>query len=225
VEPVADLTLVSYRLRTRREVFMPNNRYVPLQLVLGAALLLTLLPSGCAVGVEPEFEDEPLVHGGSAGKAAAAGGSGAGMPSPPSNGGTTSVSGSGANPFGGSASSGGKGGSGSGSGSGGTNGGAGSAGSGSAGSGSAGSGSAGSSGTSAGGSGGASGGCACTKTLAWTDNMSLSWATGDCVTTGGVTYRYVGTKAQTYAHGDCNPAKQAAWCTDSGNDYKFMACP
>jgi hypothetical protein len=219
VEPVADLTLVSYRLRTRREVFMPNNRYAPLQLVLGAALLLTLLPSGCAVGVDPEFEDEPLVHGGSAnggsaGKAAAAAGSGAGMPSPPSNGGTTSVSGSGANPFGGSASSGGKGGSGSGV----TNGGAGSAGS-------AGSGSAGSSGANAGGSGGASGGCACAKTLAWTDNMSLSWATGDCVTTGGVTYRYIGTKAQTYAHGDCNPAKQAAWCTDSGNDYKFMACP
>lgn len=196
---------------------MPNSRYAPLQLVLGPALLLTLMPSGCAVGVEPAFEDEPTVHGGSAnggsaGKATA-GGSGAGTPSPPSSAGTTSTSGSGANPFGGSAGSGGKGGAGSG----------GTSGS-SAGSGGSSAGSGGTSGSSAG-SGGTSAGCACAKTLAWADNMNLSWASGDCVTTGGVTYLYTGTKAQTYANGDCNPAKQLAWCRDAGNDYKFMACP
>jgi hypothetical protein len=197
---------------------MSNSRYPLLQLVLGPALLLTLMPSGCAVGVEPEFEDEPLSsaggglggggNGGSAGKTNATGGSSAGTPSTPSTAGTTSVSGSGSNPFGGS-SSGGKGGSGSG----GTNGGAGAAGS------------AGSSSAGAGGSGGTSGGCSCAKTLAWMDDMVMNWATGDCVTTAGVTYRYVGMKAQTYANGDCNPAKQEPWCSDSGNDYKFMACP
>jgi hypothetical protein len=55
--------------------------------------------------------------------------------------------------------------------------------------------------------------------------MVLSWATGDCLTTGGVTYLYIGMKAQTYANGQCNPAKQEPWCPDSSNDYKFMACP
>jgi hypothetical protein len=195
---------------------MSNSRHVLLQLVLGPALVLTLMPSGCAVGVEPEFEDLPLSdagsssqagggNGGSAGKATGGGGAGA-----PSTAGTTSTSGSGANPFGGSAGSGGQAGQGGkgGSTSGGASGGAGKAGS-----------------AGAGGAGGTTGGCSCAKTLAWMDDTVMNWATGDCVTSGGVTYRYVGTKAQTYANGDCNPAKQEPWCSDSGNDYKFMACP
>ena len=55
--------------------------------------------------------------------------------------------------------------------------------------------------------------------------VSMSWTTGDCVTTAGTTYEYTGTKAQTYANSQCNPGKQEAWCTDSGNDYKFLVCP
>jgi hypothetical protein len=198
---------------------MSNSRYALLKLVLGPALLFTLMPSGCAVGVAPEFEDEPRSDAGTSSQAGGGNGGGAGKPSgasgsgTPSTAGTTSASGSGANPFGGSAGSGGQAGQGGkgGSASGSTNGGAGSAGRG---------GSAG-----AGGGGGTSGGCTCAKTLPWTDNTVMNWATGDCVTTGGVTYRYVGTKAQTYANGDCNPAMQEPWCSDSGNDYKFMACP
>jgi hypothetical protein len=42
---------------------------------------------------------------------------------------------------------------------------------------------------------------------------------------GDATYKYTGTKAQTYANIQCNPTMQEPWCTDSGNDYKFMVCP
>ena len=75
-----------------------------------------------------------------------------------------------------------------------------------------------------GGNGGGGSGCACPKTLTWADNTVLNWASGDCLDVSGTKYLYTGAKAQTYANGQCNPTKQEAWCTDSGNDYKFMAC-
>jgi hypothetical protein len=52
----------------------------------------------------------------------------------------------------------------------------------------------------------------------------LNWSSGDCLDVAGTKYLYTGAKMQTYANAQCNPTKQEAWCTDSGNDYKFMAC-
>ncbi len=197
-------------------------RHAPLKLVLGRVLLLAALPiSACATGVEPEFEDLPLLSGdaGSGGAQASQGGSNAGTSSPSAKAGS-SASGSSANPFGGSAGAGGTGKAGSNAGGAGASSGAGSGGSKAGAGGSAGSSSAGSSSAGAGGDG-----CACVKTLTWTDNTVMSWAPGDCVTAGSTTYVYIGTKAQTYANGQCNPAKQEPWCPDAGNDFKFMACP
>jgi hypothetical protein len=196
---------------------MPYRRHAPLKLVLGRALLAAIASSACATGVEPELEDQPLLSDeGASGGALAQGGSSAGTASPPAKAGSSAAGGSSANPFGGTASVGGKAGStggdaGAGTGAGGFGGGGKAGGGG---------GSAGSSSAGAGGSG-----CACAKTLTWTDNTVMSWGPGDCVTAGSATYVYIGTKAQTYANGQCNPAKQEPWCPDTSNDYKFMACP
>jgi hypothetical protein len=87
---------------------------------------------------------------------------------------------------------------------------------------------AGSGGANAGGGGGGGGGggsCGCLATKMWTDGANISFTTNDCLTVGTATYKYVGTKAQTYANVQCNPSMQETWCTDSGNDYKFMLCP
>lgn len=195
---------------------MPNRRYALFKLILGRAVLLGAMPTACAIGVEPDFGEVPLTqNGGSGGALGGPGGSGAGAGAKA--GATSTSGGSAANPFGGSASSGGKAGSSSGGGAGSSAGGS---------SGAAGGGAGGASGSSgSAGSGGGAGGCGCTKTLTWTDNTVMNWTTGDCVTTGGKTYLYVGTKAQTYANAQCNPAKQEPWCPDMDNDYKFMACP
>jgi hypothetical protein len=192
-----------------------SYRHDPLKLVLGRALLLVALPiTACATGVEPELDDQPLLSddAGSGGALASKGGSSAGTSTPPAKAGSSSASSSSASPFGGSANAGGK--AGSNAGGAGASSGAGSGSGGSA-AGGGGSGSAGAGGN----------GCACTKTLTWTDNTVMSWAPGDCVTAGSVTYVYIGTKAQTYANGQCNPTKQEPWCPDTSNDYKFMACP
>lgn len=189
-------------------------------------LLLAAVPLACAVGVPPDMEaaDTSDDGGTSAGGSLNVSGT-TSMPTAgkAATGGTTGA-------FGGSASTGGKGGSsaaGSG-GSGGSSAGAagtshggsgGSGGTASGGSGGAGGGSAGS-----GGSGGGGAGCACPKTLTWMDNTVLNWSSGDCLDVAGAKYLYTGAKMQTYANAQCNPTKQEAWCTDSGNDYKFMAC-
>jgi hypothetical protein len=188
-------------------------------------LLLAGLPLACAVGVSPEFEDTGGTgnDGGSsaAGTLSVSGSSSGNVAGKPATGGTSSGA------FGGTASSGGKGGS-SAAGSGGA-GSTGGAGGGSAG-GSAGAGGKGGAGGTAGaggssaGAGGAGAGCACPKTLTWADNTVLNWSSGDCLDVAGTKYLYIGTRMQTYANAQCNPTKQETWCTDSGNDYKFMAC-
>jgi hypothetical protein len=190
------------------------------------ALLLVVLPTACAVGVDPTFEDSGTDPEGTAGTSTAAGGtpgtSGSGSVLPKA--GTTGTAGSAvANPFGGSASAGtSSGGSSTAGTSAGGAGGASSAGSSSGGSaGAAGKGSGGSAGAGTGGSGS---GCACPAPLTWKDNTVLAWKPGDCLDVSGAKYLYTGTKAQTYANGQCNPAKQEPWCADSGNDYKFMLC-
>lgn len=189
---------------------------------LSRVLLPGALFLSCAQGVEPDLDGTGEPNGES--------GSGGGMPEPTAgtgNGGSgtgqagKANGGSGTNPFGGTSSTAGTGTAGEDSG--GTGGSAGGSGS------MAGAGTGGS----AGGTGGASGsggsgggdGCGCAKTLAWMDNTPMNWSTGDCLTTGGMTYRYTGTKAQTYANAQCKPGMQELWCADMGNDYKFMLCP
>jgi hypothetical protein len=222
VEPVADLTLIGYRLAIA-EVSMSDERPAPPKLNLRHALLLALLPMACAVGVAPgvEADDSADEAGSSTGgnSIIPSLGGASGTANKPTTGGAV------ANAFGGTASTGGKAGSGS-SGSAGAKAGAG--GSGGAGGTSTGGattgGTSGGGGTSAGGSGGGGAGCACPKPLTWTDNTVLNWSSGDCLDVSGAKYLYTGTKAQTYANAQCNPTKQEAWCTDSGNDYKFMLC-
>lgn len=200
---------------------MSLDRMAPLRPAVFKALLILALPSACATGLEPD----DVAGEGSAGSSGteAEGGSGTAGSSVIPQAGSGSSSGSSSTAFGGTSSTGGKGGTGAGgTGSGGT------AAGGKGGSASGGAGTAGSAagGSSAGGSGGSSGGaCSCAKTQAWVDNTTISWATGDCFTVATATYAYTGTKAQTYANGQCNPSKQEAWCADSGNDYKFMLCP
>jgi hypothetical protein len=185
---------------------------------LPLVLLVAALPLACAEGVDPEIYDDSSLEAGTAGMQMGTGGSTAGAPSTPPKAGTSSTSaGTSSNPFGGSTSTGGKpstaGGSG---GSAGSTAGVGGASTGGAAGGSSGG---------AGGSGGSGSGCACTKTLTWTDNTVMNWVSGDCLSVGGKNYLYTGTKAQTYANAQCNPSMQEPWCTDMGNDYKFMACP
>jgi hypothetical protein len=198
---------------------MASGRPALLKLTFSGALLIAAFPAACAVGVEPGFDDEP--NQGQAGSTAEGGGGQGGSGVLPIAGTTTTSSGGKAtNPFGGTSSSGG-----STAGGGGAAGGGGKAGSSSGGAGTAGS--AGSGGAATGGGGGAGGGgagCACPKTLTWVDNMVLNWVSGDCLTVAGKTYLYTGTKAQTYANGQCNPTKQEPWCTSVDGDYKFMAC-
>jgi len=202
----------------------------PFKLILSRALLLAALPLACATEVKPEFEDtgETNLPADTAGTSAGGTLATAGTSSLPKAG-TTSVGGSVAsNPFGGTSSSGSSSG-------GAASGGSASGGSASGGTASAGSATGGKAGSSSGGAGGGAGtggagtggagsGCACPKTLTWMDNTVLNWKTGDCLDVGGAKYLYTGTIAQTYANGQCNPTKQEAWCTDSGNDYKFMLC-
>lgn len=189
------------------------------------ALLLVALPTACAVGVDPTFEDGGTDPDGSAGTSTATGGtlgtSGSGSVLPKAG---TSSTGGGAvvNPFGGTASAG-----------------TSSGGTASAGSASGGAGGASSAGTSSGGSAGAAGkgsggsagtggtaggGCACPVKKTWADNTNLALVTNDCVDVAGAIYLYTGVKAQTWANKDCNPTMQAAWCSDVGADYKFMLC-
>ncbi len=207
---------------------MPRSSRAPSTLSVLRLLLLAGIPLACAVGVPPDTADEGGGDEGgssSAGTLNVSGSVSMTMAGKGSNGGTTSGA------FGGTASTAGKGGTsaaGAG-GSGGAGGAAGAAlsshgGSGGAGGGTAGSGGAGGgAGAGTGGSGGGAG-CACPKTLTWADNTVLSWSSGDCLDVAGTKYLYTGTKMQTYANAQCNPTKQEAWCTDSGNDYKFMAC-
>jgi hypothetical protein len=193
----------------------------PLKLTRLLAFALALFPTACAIGVTAPIEDE----GGSGNEAGnEAGGSAAlaGAGGVPGSAGKPSSGGTAANPFGGTASTGGKAGSGSG-GAGGTGGSAKGGAGGSGGTGGVTGGSGGMGGAGSGGTGGGSG-CACPKTLTWMDNTVLNWSSGDCLDVSGAKYQYIGTKAQTYANAQCNPTKQEAWCTDSGNDYKFMAC-
>ena len=185
-------------------------------------LLLAGLPLACAVGVSPEVEDSGGTgnDGGSsaAGTLSVSGSSNGNVAGKPATGGTSSGA------FGGTASTGGKGGS-SAAGAGGAGSTSGAGGGGAGGSaGAGGKGGAGGAGGSSAGAGGGGAGCACPKTLIWADNTVLSWSSGDCLDVAGTKYLYTGTKMQTYANAQCNPTKQEAWCTDSGNDYKFMAC-
>jgi hypothetical protein len=194
---------------------MPHHRSAASGLVR-LALLVATLPLACAVGVDPElYDDTEAPEAGTAGAPVGSGGSAANVAGTAPKAGTGSTSaGANANPFGGT-STGGKpnatSGAGSGSGGGGSavNGGA----------------SAGGGGASSAGAGGGGGACGCSTTLMWADNTVMNWVNGDCLTVSGKTYLYTGTKAQTYANSQCNPSKQEAWCTDMGNDYKFMACP
>jgi hypothetical protein len=175
--------------------------------------------SACATGVQQDFVDDDNSSGGGQNTGGALmAPSEAGTSTTIPTAGSTGAGGAG-NPFGGSAGSGGKASAGSGgmAGQGGASAGSGGA---SAGSGGA---SAGSGGASAGSGGGTS--CGCLATKVWTDNANISFTTNDCLTVGTATYKYVGTKAQTYANIQCNPSMQQTWCTDSGNDYKFMLCP
>jgi hypothetical protein len=164
----------------------------------------------CAVGVDQRLEDgdEPNAAGGTLSN----GGTRAASPQAGS---ASSGAGLSSNPFGGTATSGGA-----------STGGQSGASAGGAKNGGGASGSAAGAGDSGADSGGSvNGTCACPTPLTWMDNTVLSWAPGDCLSVGATTYLYTGTKAQTYANGQCNPGKQEAWCTDSGNDYKFMVCP
>jgi hypothetical protein len=211
-----------------------SDRHVPqLKLRLLRALLIAALPTACAVGVEPDMTDEGVPSDAGSTSGGTGGGILVGVGGTAPNAGTASSSGgSVTNAFGGTSSGGGgKSGSSSGgaagdggskSGSGGAGGS--SAGGSSAGGSSAGGGAAGSGGSSGSGTGGGTGSCVCKQTHAWTDNTNISWVTGDCLTVGGKTYLYTGMKMQTWANKDCNPVMQLTWCTDSGNDYKFMAC-
>lgn len=194
---------------------MPQGRSI-FSRRLPIALLVVSLPLACAVGVQPEVDDatDPGMAGTTAAPGGAGGSSAGASGTMPKAGTTATNAGGGAEPFGGTGSTGGKGNATSGAGGGGSS-------SGGAGGGAT----AGAGGSSSAGAGGSGGACACGATLMWKDNASMNWVTGDCMTVSGKTYRYTGTKAQTYAHGDCNPTKQEAWCTDVGNDYKFVACP
>jgi hypothetical protein len=196
------------------------------KLRLWHAVLIIALPSACATEVQQEFDDDgdPSDAGSGSGGALVTGGNGGVIPMPKAGSSSGGSGGSGVSPFGGTSSTGGNASSGSGGMSeGGTDSG-GSGGSGGKTTGGSGGASAGSGGASAGTGGGGSGPCGCMKTLAWADNTVLNWSTGDCLTVDDATYKYVGTKMQTWANKDCNPTAQLAWCTDGGNDYKFMLC-
>ncbi len=189
-----------------------------LKLGLGSSLLLVVLPTACATGVEPEAEDGNASEGGSAAQAGSGSLGGTGVI--PSAGKPSTTGGSTSNAFGGSSSAGmGAGGSASTGGKGGAGGSASTGGKGGAGGGTGGSGTGGGTG------GGGPVGCACPTKKVWMDNTVLSWKTGDCLTVGAATYVYTGVIAQTYANGQCNPTKQEPWCADTSNDYKFMLCP
>mgnify|MGYP001602640697 CR=1 FL=1 len=187
------------------------------------ALLLVALPTACAVGVDPKFDDSGADPDGTAGTSTTAGGtlSTAGTTALPKAG-TTSTGGSAVvNPFGGSASAGTSTGGSSSAGS--ANGGAGGASAGNSSGGSAGAaGKGGSAGAGAGAGGTGGGGCACPVKKTWADNTNMTIAPNDCVDVDGAMYLYMGAKTQDWANKDCNPAMQLAWCP--GAEYKFMLC-
>lgn len=199
---------------------MPNRQRPSSSLALVRLLALGCVPLACAVGVSPEVEDNTsaLGNGGStaggslsiagsdavtsAGKSSTAGttsGAFGGTASTAGAAGKPASNGGGAGLASGGTSSGGAGGSGGGAGAGGTGGGS-------------------------GGTGGAGAGCACPTTVPWMDNTVTSIKPGSCVDVAGAKYLYTGSKEQTWANKQCNPAAQEAWCPDSSNDYKFMAC-
>ncbi|MES1183387.1 MAG: hypothetical protein ABUL60_06200 [Myxococcales bacterium] len=215
---------------------MSHARLAPLKLTLCCALLALALPSACATEVKPDFEDtgdtgQPTDSAGTSagGTPATSAGTGTVLP----HAGTTATGGTGvSNPFGGTSSSAGT-----------AHGGTASAGTASGGTASGGvphggtsAGGTSTGGSAAGGKGGAggaggtgsggtgTGGCACPTKKTWVDNTSISFVTGDCFDVASAVYLYTGTKAQTWANKDCNPAMQLAWCSDMGADYKFMLC-
>jgi hypothetical protein len=192
------------------------------------ALLFIAVPVACATGVEPELDDPGVP---TAGTASEGGSESAGSGGMPGSSGSLPIAGTTVGNGGGGSSNGGGGKSGSGSGgttagSGGASGGSSSGGRGGTGS----SGSGGRGGSTAGGSGGSGGsggggsGCTCAKTVDWVASGNVSFNNGDCVKSSGKTYLYTGTKMQTYMNGSCTPGAQMTWCTDSGNDFKFMLC-
>jgi hypothetical protein len=186
-------------------------------------LCVACVPLACAVGVAPDVEDNgaaPDDAGSSPGGTLSIGGS-----APVGTAGKTSTGGT--NPsgaFGGSASTGGKAGSASGGAAGGATGGAASGGKAGASSSGGAAGSSSSSGAAGAGAGGSGAGCTCPAPVTWMDDTVISIKPGDCVDVAGAKYLYTGAKVQTWANKQCNPAQQEAWCPDSSNDYKFMAC-
>lgn len=168
------------------------------------AVVFVAAPTACAVATQPDvFDEEPRPSAGSAGAAGHGGRSGTpagGSLGTSGKGGSEAKSGAGG--AGGRLATGGKGG---GAGAGGTP-----------------AGNAGSSGAGAGGNGPLT--CACPKPLTWQDAASLSWTRGDCLEVDDQLYLYIGTKPQTFANPECKPTRQLAWCTDTTNDFKFMAC-
>jgi hypothetical protein len=210
---------------------MPHRSVSANRLGWCRALLVLVLPLGCATAVLPDL-GEPS-EAGVAGTSAEGGGSSGGMTGTsgtlPIAGTSVASGGTGTGAFGGTQSGGGRAGSGSG-GAGGGGAGRGGASFGGTGfggfsfGGTGGRGGAGAGGSATGGSGGGGSGCTCAKTVAWVNNANVSFGPGDCVTAAGKTYLYTGTKKQTYANGSCAPGMQMTWCTDTGNDYNFMLC-
>lgn len=208
---------------------MSYRSVAPLKAQVCRVLAIVALPLACAVGVDPDTapsEDPGNDDGGSGGSPSAGSPSTSGTTGVVPKAGNSSTGGSGA--FGGSASTGGAataGAAGTTSTAGKANGGAGGGG----GAGGSGGSSAGAGGSAAGAAGTSTGGttnppsCDCKqKTLEWKDMTNMSFVTGDCLTADGKTFLYTGAMAQTWAHPDCHPGKQMAWCPGSG--YVFMAC-
>jgi len=225
---------------------MSYARPAHFKLTWSRALLLASLPLACATEVKPEFEDGDYQP-----PADTAGTSAGGTEPEPTAGtsnlplsGTTSMGGtepsnstggkssggtstggkaSGGASTGGTASGGASGGKASG---GASTGGKASGGASTGGSASGGASTGGKAGSSTGGATGGSGtgGCTCPTKKTWVDNSNLAFEPGDCLDVAGDIYLYTGSKDQTWANKDCNPAKQLAWCSDVGADYKFMLC-
>lgn len=207
---------------------MSYRSVAPLKAQVCRVLAIVALPLACAVGVDPDTTpgDDTGSDGGTGGSPSAGSPSSSGTTGVVPKAGNSSTGGSNG-AFGGTSSNGGA----ATAGAAGTTSTAGKAsggGSGSGAGGSAGS-SAGSGGSAAGAAGSGTGGtgnppsCDCTqKTLEWKDMTNMSFVTGDCLTADGKTFLYTGAMAQTWAHPDCHPGKQMAWCPGSG--YVFMAC-
>ena len=221
-----------------------SQRIAALRLTLCRAVLIGALPTACAVGVTqegPGGTSDPIdtagsSHGGMPGASGSmgvlpkAGSAGSAAVNPFGGSASTAGSGSGGQSSAGAGGSGGKAGSNGGGaggvagstagGSGGRTSGAGTSGGGTSGAGTSGAGTSGAGTSGAGGT--ATGGCACPMPKTWADDTSMNFGPGDCLDVKGAIYLYTGTKAQVWAHKDCNPTMQDTWCTSA--DYKFMLC-